>query len=148
MRPTGLSARLSSTARRLRSKPRGSDPFPTLSPFRRNLSTLTALSTPCISLSNSLRSAAYFKHAQQFQFSTYRRYCSSQNEVAPSQAIQKAPGRELLLSPPALVVTREYEWANIIIGFEQANRYTIRAAPGGEVVGFLAEVGSISSSFV
>ena len=49
-----------------------------------------------------------------------------------------------MLSPPALVVTREYEWGNIILGFEQANKYTIRAAPGGEVVGYIAEQNSIT----
>lgn len=26
---------------------------------------------------------------------------------------------------PALVVTRNVEWGNIVFGFEQANRYTI-----------------------
>ena len=41
------------------------------------------------------------------------------------------------------MVTREYEWGNIILGFEQANKYTIRAAPGGEVVGYIAEQDSI-----
>lgn len=55
-------------------------------------------------------------------------------------------GSELMLSPPALVVTREYEWGNIVFGFEQANRYTIRAAPGGEVVGYIAEEDSIGKS--
>lgn len=75
------------------------------------------------------------------------RYLSTQNEVSTPSALQKAAGRDLVLSPPALVVTREYEWANIIIGFEQANRYTIRAAPGGEVVGFLAEVRHSTSKY-
>lgn len=62
------------------------------------------------------------------------------SEVAKPSAIQEASGRDLVLSPPALVVTREYEWANILVGFEQANKYSIRAAPGGQVVGYLAEV--------
>lgn len=66
----------------------------------------------------------------------------SSSELAKPSAIQEASVRELVLSPPALVVTREYEWANILVGFEQANKYTIRAAPGGQVVGYLAEVGS------
>lgn len=61
-------------------------------------------------------------------------------EVTNPSALQQASGRELVLSPPALIVTREYEWANLLIGFEQANRYSIRAAPGGEIVGYLAEV--------
>lgn len=62
------------------------------------------------------------------------------SELAKPSAVQKASGRDLVLSPPALVVTREYEWANILVGFEQANKYSIRAAPGGQVVGYLAEV--------
>eukprot|EP00181_Compsopogon_caeruleus_P003821 CAMPEP_0184690410 /NCGR_PEP_ID=MMETSP0312-20130426/31212_1 /TAXON_ID=31354 /ORGANISM="Compsopogon coeruleus, Strain SAG 36.94" /LENGTH=431 /DNA_ID=CAMNT_0027147901 /DNA_START=4150 /DNA_END=5445 /DNA_ORIENTATION=- len=51
-----------------------------------------------------------------------------------------------LLSPSALVVTREYEWGNIIFGFEQANRYTIRATPDGRVVGYIAEEDSVAKS--
>lgn len=65
---------------------------------------------------------------------------NSTSELAKPSAIEEASGRDLVLSPPALVVTREYEWANILVGFEQANKYTIRAAPGGKVVGYLAEV--------
>ena len=61
-------------------------------------------------------------------------------QVVQNAPLQKSTGRDLVLSPPALIVTREYEWANILVGFEQANKYTIRSAPGGEVVGFLAEV--------
>lgn len=57
-------------------------------------------------------------------------------------------GQELVLSPPALVVTREFEFGNILLGFEQANKYTIRAAPGGAVVGFIAETDSIGKSIV
>lgn len=65
------------------------------------------------------------------------------SEVSKPSAIEELSGRDLVLSPPALVVTREYEWANILVGFEQANKYTIRAAPGGQVVGYLAEVSII-----
>eukprot|EP00172_Hildenbrandia_rubra_P000072 Plantae.Rhodophyta-Hildenbrandia_rubra.ctg10332.p1 GENE.Plantae.Rhodophyta-Hildenbrandia_rubra.ctg10332~~Plantae.Rhodophyta-Hildenbrandia_rubra.ctg10332.p1 ORF type:complete len:528 (+),score=93.42 Plantae.Rhodophyta-Hildenbrandia_rubra.ctg10332:106-1584(+) len=54
--------------------------------------------------------------------------------------------RELVLSPLALCVTREYEWGNILLGFEQANRYTIRAAPSGECVGYIAEKDSLGKS--
>lgn len=69
---------------------------------------------------------------------------TSTSDVALNSALQKkASGRDLVLSPPALVITREYEWANLLVGFEQANRYSIRSAPGGEVVGYLAEVRSI-----
>jgi len=38
----------------------------------------------------------------------------------------------------ALVVTRELEWGTLVLGFEQANRYTIRNADGA-VVAYLAE---------
>ena len=65
-----------------------------------------------------------------------------ENQLKPqSGELQGVSGRELVLSPSALVVTREYEWGNIILGFEQANKYTIRAAPAGNIVGYLAEVG-------
>lgn len=43
-----------------------------------------------------------------------------------------------LLSQSALVVTREIEMMNIFLGYEQANRYTIRSATG-EQIGYLAE---------
>jgi uncharacterized protein YxjI len=65
--------------------------------------------------------------------------------IAPLPVLSGA-GRELVLSPPALVVTREMEWGNILVGFEQANKYTIRAAPGGQVVGFIAEEDGIGKS--
>mmetsp|Transcript_6526 Transcript_6526/g.18209 ORF Transcript_6526/g.18209 Transcript_6526/m.18209 type:complete len:414 (-) Transcript_6526:288-1529(-) len=38
----------------------------------------------------------------------------------------------------ALVICREIEWANVIIGFEQANKYTVRDERG-EVVAYIAE---------
>lgn len=96
------------------------------------------------SLLNLSDCTPFKSRVRQLEISTRPRYVSTQTEAEPAKALQKAPSRDLLLSPPALVVTRDYEWANIIIGFEQANRYTIRAAPGGEVVGFLAEVCSKS----
>jgi len=64
-----------------------------------------------------------------------------------STALAIAESREMVLSPPALVVTREYEWGNIIFGFEQANRYTIRS-PGGQVAGYIAEEDSLGKSLV
>jgi uncharacterized protein YxjI len=67
-------------------------------------------------------------------------------ELLEHHPLVTTAGQELVLSPPALVVTREYEWGNIVFGFEQANRYTIRAAPGGEVVGYIAEEDSIGRS--
>lgn len=124
-------------------------PLPRQLQFR-NIHVLSA--KPCTSLPGSLHYVPFTSHVRQVGISASRRHVSTQSEPAPAQALQKAPSRELLLSPPALVVTRDYEWANIIIGFEQANRYTIRAAPGGEVVGFLAEVcstvfASVTKSF-
>jgi hypothetical protein len=77
---------------------------------------------------------------------TDRKRGESGVDVAAHELFVSSAGRELVLSPPALVVTREYEWGNIVFGFEQANRYTIRAAPGGEIVGFIAEEDSIGKS--
>lgn len=65
---------------------------------------------------------------------------------AQPSAIEAKTGFDLVLSPPALVVTRDYEWANIIIGFEQANKYTLRSAPDGKVIGYLAEESSITGT--
>lgn len=47
----------------------------------------------------------------------------SAGAVDTTQPVVAGAGREMVLSPPALVVTREYEWGNIVFGFEQANRY-------------------------
>jgi Scramblase len=63
-------------------------------------------------------------------------------------AVSDAGGAVPALSAPALVVTREFEFGNIFFGFEQANKYTIRAAPGGLVVGFIAEIDSMGKSIV
>lgn len=71
--------------------------------------------------------------------------------LQPTTAVVPAArrsGRDLVLSPPALVVTREFEFGNILFGFEQANKYTIRAAPGGHVVGFIAEEDGLGKSVV
>lgn len=72
--------------------------------------------------------------------SLWRGLSSAAKPPEPVKSIVEARGGDLVLSPPALVVTREFEWGNIVLGFEQANKYTIRAAPGGEVVGYIAEV--------
>ena len=51
-----------------------------------------------------------------------------------------------MFSRSALIVTREIEWGTIVLGFEQANKYTIRDA-NGEVVAFIAEeTASIASA--
>mmetsp|Transcript_16644 Transcript_16644/g.27533 ORF Transcript_16644/g.27533 Transcript_16644/m.27533 type:complete len:444 (-) Transcript_16644:533-1864(-) len=52
--------------------------------------------------------------------------------------LEDTPSNGLVLSSPALLVTRRLEWANLVIGFEQANKYDIRNDKG-EIVGFLAE---------
>mmetsp|Transcript_19773 Transcript_19773/g.78742 ORF Transcript_19773/g.78742 Transcript_19773/m.78742 type:complete len:439 (+) Transcript_19773:145-1461(+) len=71
---------------------------------------------------------------------------STKDLLKTAAGLTKTERRDLVLSPPALVVTREYEWGNILIGFEQANRYTIRAAPAGQVVGYIAEEDSLGKS--
>ena len=51
-----------------------------------------------------------------------------------------------VFSRSALVVTREIEWGTIVLGFEQANKYTVRDA-NGEVVAYIAEeTQSVSSA--
>lgn len=64
---------------------------------------------------------------------------SSQQDLTSETSLARTDRKELTLSAPAVVVTREFEWGNIVFGFEQANRYTMRAVPGGEVVGYIAE---------
>jgi len=66
-------------------------------------------------------------------------------EKAP-QTDHRAALHRLLMEPEALVVTRELEWGNVLVGFEQANKYTIRAAPSGDVVGHIAEDDSLGKS--
>lgn len=75
-----------------------------------------------------------------------RGLASTSTELAKESSIVEARGAELVLASPALVVTREFEWGNILVGFEQANRYTIRAAPGGHVVGYIAEEDSLGKT--
>jgi len=44
-----------------------------------------------------------------------------------------------VLSGEALVVTRDIEWGTVLLGFEQANKYTLRDAHTGDAVALLAE---------
>jgi len=44
---------------------------------------------------------------------------STKDLLKTAAGLTKTERRDLVLSPPALVVTREYEWGNILIGFEQ-----------------------------
>ena len=46
----------------------------------------------------------------------------------------------------ALVVTRELEWGTLVLGFEQANRYTIRNADGAVVAYLAEETNSLASA--
>jgi uncharacterized protein YxjI len=50
------------------------------------------------------------------------------------------PGLRALLSSDCLAIQRELEFANILIGYEQANRYSIRDRQG-QIIGFICEVG-------
>mmetsp|Transcript_5004 Transcript_5004/g.15013 ORF Transcript_5004/g.15013 Transcript_5004/m.15013 type:complete len:459 (-) Transcript_5004:2603-3979(-) len=71
---------------------------------------------------------------------------SAEMDMQSKALLSREERQQMILSPPALVVTREYEWGNILLGFEQANRYTIRSAPRGDVVGYIAEEDSLGKS--
>jgi len=49
-----------------------------------------------------------------------------------------AGGLEGVLGHNVIIVTRSIEWGNIILGFEQANKYTLTNEQG-ETIGYLAE---------
>lgn len=55
-------------------------------------------------------------------------------DAPPAEVVSSLPA----LTHAALVVQREVEWGTVLLGFEQANKYTIRNADG-ELVGYLAE---------
>jgi len=44
---------------------------------------------------------------------------------------------------PALVVTRDIEWGQVLLGFEQANRYNVRDETGAVVALLMEEHGGI-----
>ncbi|KAA8496888.1 Phospholipid scramblase family protein [Porphyridium purpureum] len=73
---------------------------------------------------------------------------TASSALGPNTAVSKAEAHQMVLQQDALVVTREYEWGNILLGFEQANRYTLRAPPDGQVVGYIAEETSLGKSLV
>ncbi|TPX66486.1 hypothetical protein SpCBS45565_g04470 [Spizellomyces sp. 'palustris'] len=52
--------------------------------------------------------------------------------------LTKASGAYSVLAHPALMVTRQIEMMNVLIGYEQANKYAIKNA-NGQDVGFIAE---------
>ncbi|KAG0044383.1 hypothetical protein BGZ83_010401 [Gryganskiella cystojenkinii] len=43
-----------------------------------------------------------------------------------------------VLSQPALIMTRQIEMMNVLVGFEQANKYAI-VGPSGNPIGYIAE---------
>eukprot|EP01116_Phalansterium_solitarium_P017330 TRINITY_DN4240_c0_g1_i1.p1 TRINITY_DN4240_c0_g1~~TRINITY_DN4240_c0_g1_i1.p1 ORF type:complete len:520 (+),score=178.91 TRINITY_DN4240_c0_g1_i1:935-2494(+) len=56
-----------------------------------------------------------------------------------------AGGLDSVLKHPVLIVTREIEWAQLIVGFEQANKYSLRNLDG-TVVGYMAEEDGIGKT--
>ncbi|KAI9103119.1 Scramblase-domain-containing protein [Phlyctochytrium arcticum] len=57
---------------------------------------------------------------------------------APDAVLSKASGAYSVLAHPALVVTRQMEMMNVLLGYEQANKYAIKTSSGQDV-GFIAE---------
>ncbi|KAJ3038018.1 hypothetical protein HDV00_001062 [Rhizophlyctis rosea] len=57
---------------------------------------------------------------------------------APDAVITSDSGAYSVLGHPALMVTRQLEMMNVLIGYEQANKYAIKDALGNDV-GFIAE---------
>lgn len=53
------------------------------------------------------------------------------------------PAIQAVLQHPALVVTRPIEWGTVLLGFEQANRYTVCDEAGAVVAQLMEEEGSI-----
>ncbi|KAF9962899.1 hypothetical protein BGZ65_007293 [Modicella reniformis] len=56
----------------------------------------------------------------------------------PYGVLQPHDTASKLLSQPALIMTRQIEMMNVLVGFEQANKYTI-VDPSGTPVGYIAE---------
>jgi hypothetical protein len=65
--------------------------------------------------------------------------------VVPDQLKVEASS---LLQQDTLVVTRSIEFAQILVGFEQANKYEIKNAYTGELVGFIAEEESLGKGIM
>ncbi|RMZ52650.1 hypothetical protein APUTEX25_000769 [Auxenochlorella protothecoides] len=68
----------------------------------------------------------------------------------PGMAVEPAaspslnlPAIQAVLQHPALVVTRPIEWGTVLLGFEQANRYTVCDEAGAVVAQLMEEEGSI-----
>ncbi|KAJ3037323.1 hypothetical protein HK097_003549, partial [Rhizophlyctis rosea] len=59
-------------------------------------------------------------------------------EDAPDAVVTPSSDAYGVLGHPALMVTRQLEMMNVLIGYEQANKYAIKDASGNDV-GFIAE---------
>ena len=66
---------------------------------------------------------------------------------SPNNAIEAHRSLEALLNEPYLAVSRRIELANLLVGFEQANHYTLYNRHG-QIVGYLAEDNSIAKTFI
>ncbi|KAJ3005509.1 hypothetical protein HKX48_000640, partial [Thoreauomyces humboldtii] len=56
----------------------------------------------------------------------------------PDATLTVASGAHSVLAHPALVVTRQVEMMNVLLGYEQGNKYAVKNS-AGEDVGFIAE---------
>lgn len=77
--------------------------------------------------------------------------------AGPQTALQRAPAADVrpsaaepaevavagVVNHPALIVTRPVEWGTVLLGFEQANRYTVYDQDGSVVALIAEEEGSI-----
>jgi Scramblase len=61
-----------------------------------------------------------------------------QSTAEPNQVAYNGTGLASVLNHPKIVAGRQMEMLNIFIGFEQANKYTLKL-PDGSDVGFIAE---------
>ena len=68
-----------------------------------------------------------------------KRPASLQTNVSGLEQVQQQTSSGLqVVNKPALVVTRDVEWGQVLLGYEQANKYSIRDQDG-QVVALLAE---------
>ncbi|KAJ2128456.1 hypothetical protein GGH17_004406 [Coemansia sp. RSA 788] len=74
-----------------------------------------------------------------------KQYDSSQN-ARPGRIITESHNARSILDHSSLRVTRQLEMLNVLMGFEQANKYALMD-PRGNTVGFMAEDQTWSSMF-
>jgi hypothetical protein len=65
--------------------------------------------------------------------------------VVPDQLLTESSS---LFKEDILVVTRAIEFAQLLVGFEQANKYEIKNAYTGAIVGFIAEEESLGKGIM